>query len=132
MKRLFLPAVLALSAVFLTACGDPAPRNPQRPGRVGFQETTSVVDEPVRETTTSSTRQQRETTVVETESTPPPPPPPTAAVTVGNYEYGKPVPGKTGFVTSPYAPASGYVDVRGFPPGTEVKDPYSGKIFLVP
>ena len=44
----------------------------------------------------------------------------------------KPVPGKPGFVTSPHSPAAGYVDVRGFPPGSEVKDPYSGKIFLVP
>ena len=46
--------------------------------------------------------------------------------------YGIPVPNKQGFVTSPYAPKSGYVDVRGFPSGTEVKDPYTGKIFLTP
>jgi len=46
--------------------------------------------------------------------------------------YGTPVPGKQGFVTSPFAPNSGYVDVRGFPPGTQVKDPYSGKTFLTP
>ena len=46
--------------------------------------------------------------------------------------YGIPVPNKAGFVTSPYAPKSGYVDVRGFPSGTEVKDPYTGKTFLTP
>ena len=46
--------------------------------------------------------------------------------------YGTPVPGKPGFVTSPHSPSAGYVDVRGVPPGSEVKDPYSGKIFLVP
>jgi hypothetical protein len=51
---------------------------------------------------------------------------------VGELPYAKPVPGKQGFVTSPYDPSKGYIDVRGFPPGTEVKDPYSGKTFLVP
>lgn len=46
--------------------------------------------------------------------------------------YGTPVPGKQGLVTSPFAPDNGYIDVRGFPPGTKVKDPYTGKIFLTP
>jgi hypothetical protein len=46
--------------------------------------------------------------------------------------YGIPVPNKPGFVTSPFAPNVGYVDVRGFASGTEVKDPYTDKIFLTP
>ena len=46
--------------------------------------------------------------------------------------YGIPVPNRAGFVTSPYAPKSGFVDVRSFPSGTEVKDPYTGKTFLTP
>lgn len=50
----------------------------------------------------------------------------------GDVPYGIPVPGKQGFVTSPFAPDAGYVDVRKFKPGTEVKDPFSGKIFLAP
>src|SRR5262249_17142991 len=32
--------------------------------------------------------------------------------------YGTAVPGKPGLVTSPFAPASGYVEVTGFPRGT--------------
>ena len=46
--------------------------------------------------------------------------------------HGTPVPGKPWLVTSPFAPDSGYVDVTGFPPGTEVEDPYTGKIFITP
>jgi hypothetical protein len=63
-----------------------------------------------------------------------PSPPPTAAptkVAKGDYPYGIPVPGKPHLVESPYSPGK-YVDVEGFPPGTEVKDPYTDKIFLVP
>jgi hypothetical protein len=46
--------------------------------------------------------------------------------------YAIPVPGKQGFVTSPFAPDSGYVDVHQFPPGTAVKDPFTGKVFRTP
>jgi hypothetical protein len=48
-----------------------------------------------------------------------------------NFPHGVPVPNKQGFVTSPFA-ANKVVDVRGFPSGTEVKDPYTGKVFITP
>ena len=47
--------------------------------------------------------------------------------------YGAPVPGRKGMVTSPYTPEDGkYIDVTGFSSGSIVKDPYTGKFFLVP
>jgi len=46
--------------------------------------------------------------------------------------FGKAVKDKPGFVTSPYAPDDGEIDVRGFPKNSEVRDPYSEKMFLVP
>ena len=47
--------------------------------------------------------------------------------------YGIPVPGRKGMVTSPYTPEDGkYIDVSGFASGSVVKDPYTGKFFLVP
>jgi hypothetical protein len=49
-----------------------------------------------------------------------------------DLRYATPVPGKKGFVTSPFSPDAGYIDVRGFAPGTPVKDPYTGKVFLTP
>src|SRR6516165_11448010 len=47
--------------------------------------------------------------------------------------YGIPVPGRKGMVTSPYTPEDGkYIDVTSFASGSVVKDPYTGKFFLVP
>jgi hypothetical protein len=69
---------------------------------------------------------------VQESSVPPAPtPPPSGRVAKGDFPYGIPVPGKPHLVESPFSPGK-YIDVEGFAPGTEVKDPYTGKIFLVP
>ena len=64
-------------------------------------------------------------------SSSPPPKPASTKVAKGDYPYAIKVPGKPNLVESPYSPGK-YIDVEGFPPGTEVKDPYTDKIFLVP
>jgi len=47
--------------------------------------------------------------------------------------YAIPVPGRKGMVTSPYVPEEEkYIDVSEFASGSVVKDPYTGKFFLVP
>jgi hypothetical protein len=55
-----------------------------------------------------------------------------AAKAKGDMPYGIPVPGRKGIVISPYSPEGNYIDVSAFAPGSAVKDPYTGKIFLVP
>jgi hypothetical protein len=50
----------------------------------------------------------------------------------GDMPYGIPVPGQKGMVMSPYLPEGNYIDVSAFAPGSAVRDPYTGKIFLVP
>lgn len=45
---------------------------------------------------------------------------------------GRSVRGKPGFVTSPFAPSSGLIDVTGMESGTKVRDPYTGNVFRVP
>jgi hypothetical protein len=45
--------------------------------------------------------------------------------------YASPVPDKPGFVYSPHNPKF-LIDVRGVPPGTEVVDPNTSKLFKVP
>jgi hypothetical protein len=107
----------------------------------------SDVTTPGRTVTPTTTEAQRRTT---TQNQPRSNPQPTAAPrssppvvtekskpstppsTQGQYPTAKPVPGKPGYVFSPFDPSGGYVDVNGYSPGQKVKDPYSGKIFLVP
>src|ERR1700730_8727907 len=48
-----------------------------------------------------------------------------------SFPIAKSVPGKPGYVFSPSDPGK-YVDVSCYASGSKVKDPYSGKIFVVP
>jgi len=54
-----------------------------------------------------------------------------AEVAKGLLPWANPVPGRPGLVESPFSPGK-YINVEGFPPGTEVRDPYTDKIFIVP
>lgn len=74
--------------------------------------------------------QQTRSTATTSRSTPAPPPRTTSSQP--QFPTAKPVPGKPGFVFSPYDANGGYVDVTGYPSGSKAKDPYSQKIFIVP
>ena len=137
MTRIFIGIAL-VALLQLTACVETQDNDRRKPrsnrfgaGAQGTDTTTSTVVTDQTDTTTT-------TQTTDTTPPPPPPPPPPGAQTtsqsqpVKDHPYGKPVPGKTGFVISPFSENSGYIDVRGFPPSTPVKDPYTGQIFLVP
>ncbi len=66
-----------------------------------------------------------------TQISPTPAPSPPNRQTSSAIPYASPVPKKPGFVYSPYD-SKFLIDVRGFPPGTEVTDPNTNKPFKVP
>ncbi|MEY2584862.1 MAG: hypothetical protein QOD80_888 [Verrucomicrobiota bacterium] len=112
--------------------------------------TSDSVTTPGRTITPSTTNSQRRTTTTQTgprtkpnpgpksspaavtEKSKPSPSPSKNTTTQTQIPTAKPVPGKPGYVFSPFDPSGGYVDVTGYTSGQKVKDPYSGKIFLVP
>ena len=55
-----------------------------------------------------------------------------AAAKREDLPYGIAIPGKKGFVYSPFADHKQQVDVTDIPTGTKVKCPYTGKVFRVP
>jgi len=85
---------------------------------------------PPRTTVKPSPSPKSSPTTVTEKSKPSPSPP--RSTTTQSLPTAKPVPGKPGYVFSPFDPSGGYVDVTGYTSGQKVKDPYSGKVFLVP
>lgn len=132
MKRLSASVLLLTMLFGVVGCEPYDPKPKKKPGGYHPPATTEVTQNtpPPQEVVETTPPPQAPTTP---EAPQQPAVPPTPPVKVeGELPYAKAVPGKPGFVTSPYDPYKGYIDVRGFPPGTEVKDPYSGKTFLVP
>ena len=93
--------------------------------------TTTTEQNPPR-TTVKPSPSPRSSPATVTEKSKPSPSPSRPASTQAQLPTAKPVPGKPGYVFSPFDPSGGYVDVTGYSSGQKVKDPYSGKIFLVP
>jgi hypothetical protein len=63
-----------------------------------------------------------------------PKPSPSSRALSGQTEFptAKAVPGKPGYVVSPFDSSGRYVDVSGYTSGSKVKDPWTDKIFIVP
>ena len=93
-----------------------APQQQPRSTRETAQSTsTSAAQTARRETTSSKPSSQRGASSAQSE-----------------FPTAKAVPGKPGYVFSPFDADKRYVDVSGYASGSKVKDPWTNKIFVVP
>jgi hypothetical protein len=131
MKKL-LGVVAFAGAIVATGCthnagtddnGTPAPL-PQTNAT-----TTPAAPSTTAPTTTTTTTESTETAPSTTTAPETKPAAPKPAV---SFPMGIVIPGKKGFCKSPYAEYAEPVDVRGYPAGTQVRCPYTNKIFIVP
>ena len=132
----FSISLALLSAFALASCeiDEPPPRKHRPAPRYPTQQTQGQYPpqpQPFPQDGQTAPPNTAPTTPPEVTEAPAPAPTPATTTPKGDYPYGVPVPGKPGFVRSPYSPDK-MTDVRGYAPGTEVKDPYTQKIFLVP
>jgi hypothetical protein len=111
----------------VTQPGQPVPSSevasaPQRQPRI----------ESDRASSPRSTSVPRVTRKETTQSKPKPSPFPTTSSAEAEFPTAKLVPGKPGYVVSPFDSSGRYVDVSGYASGSKVKDPWTDKIFIVP
>lgn len=132
LKRIaFLFACLAATVLF-TSCADSDSRYGYADGSAPFTEPSEEMAE---SRAVGGTSSQRSSTRRPVTNEPRPWDSGSASASstaASQFPVAQKISGKPGLVRSPYAPYAGEVDVKGIAAGTQVKCPYTGKIFVVP